>query len=161
MFIAGDAALDELSVIAGSTAEDQRRWTGVNLGMSNGWGQGWKLFIIDPLNTGTLDTGTYDPGDISVWGLWIDTDVSVRSDTVFVDQVAIAHGIEAHSGTGSLQDIIDYEYGTLATRVIGSITYKGRFNYATGPMYIGSSTDASSDTILTATNRFQVVVFAK
>ena len=142
-----------MSVMMGTDIDNVRHWTVAGADDSNGWGSGWKLFVIDPLSVGTSTIGTYDPGSITEWGLWMDVTASVRADSIFIDQIAIAHGIEAHSGSGTLEEIITYAYGTLPTRVIGSYTYSGRFNYVTGPTYIGDSVNASADTLLTATSQ--------
>jgi len=146
-------ANDGLSIFLGSDTSNNRHFKIAGSDDSNEWGSGWKLFTIDPLSAGSLDNGTYDAGNISVWGLWMDVTASVRADSIFIDQIAIAEGVEAHSGSGTLADIITYCYGELVSRVVGSYTYKGRFNYVLGKTFVGNSSDATADTILTATSQ--------
>ncbi len=150
-----------LSIIIGSADNANRHWLVAGSDDSNGWGSGWKLFIIDPTTAGTTDDGTYDAGNIDTWGLWIDTQVSVRAETIFIDQIAVASGVKAHSGVGTLEDIITYCYGTLATRVIGSYTTEGRFNFLVGPTIIGDSSNQTADTELTATSQINGYILSE
>lgn len=148
-----NGSTDGLSIIMGASNTALRRWNIVGSDETNGWTQGWKLFVIDPNNTGSVDDGAYAATAVDTFGLWVDTDVSVRADTIFIDEFAVADGMEAHSGTGTFDDIITYVWKTPATRVIGVFTENGRFIYALDKFTLGNSTTATADSVLTVTNK--------
>jgi len=152
MSASGDIAL---AFVAGSGTGDHRYWTLAAGDNDNGWASGWKLFVIDPNKAGTVaDEGTYDAGDISMWGLWLDVSASVRADSIFIDQISVASGVRAYDGTGTLQDIIDECVPDYAgNTVIGSYAPIGRFNYLIGKTIIGDSTNQTESTTLNAVSQ--------
>jgi len=142
-----------MSIILGDNQDDSRYWTVAGSDGDNGWSQGWKMFIIDPTTAGTYDPGTYDNTIIDTFGLWLDVAASVRAESIFIDEFAIADGLIAHSGTGTFDEILTYAWNTPITRIIGIFTEEGRFNYALGKFTLGDNTSASANTILTVTNK--------
>lgn len=60
---------------------------------ANGWTGGWKLFAIDFLNIAANIDNTPDLTAIDTFGIWIDTDTSVRADSIFHGQVFSAQGL--------------------------------------------------------------------
>lgn len=146
-------ANDGLSLAVGDSTANSRHWKIAGSDDDNGWGQGWKLFVIDPTSSGSLDNGTYSLTATDTFGLWIKTIVSVRADTIFIDELAIADGMECHSGSGTFDELITYTWNTKATRVIGVLTENGRFNYALGKLTVGNSSTATANTTLTVTNK--------
>jgi len=106
---------------------------------ANGWSGGWKLFVIDPTKPGSVtDTGSYDYGNIRYIGLLIDTDVSVRADSIFFSQIAVGKGLRV-TGTSSegWKDIVDYctDY---ANRAWGMFQEREGIYYCYGKVFIGS-----------------------
>jgi len=82
----------------GSTAPasltDYRQYRIAGKNDSNGWSGGWKLFVIDPTKPGSpADVGSPLLTAMQWLGVWIDTDVSVRADTVWISQIAVAKGL--------------------------------------------------------------------
>jgi len=146
-------ANDGLSIIMGGAYNASRHWTIAGNDDDNGWSQGWRLFIIDPTTVGTVDDGTYNNTIIDTYGLWVDTVSSVRAESIFIDEFAVADGMICHSGSGTFDELITYCWGTLGTRVIGVLTENGRFNYALGKLTVGDSTNATADTTLTVTDK--------
>lgn len=138
--------------VVGSDTSNHRNFKLSGSDDNNGWSTGWKLFVIDPLvGDAAMDVGTYDPGNVSHWGLWMDTIVSVRADTVFIDRVAIAHGLRVVDGTGTMEDIVTWCAKSLATRAWGVFQYRGRFIYSAGSLTVGDSTNQTANTQLTST----------
>ena len=111
-------------------------------------GGGWKLFVIDPTKVGSIaDKGTFDITTINMIGLWIDTIVSVRADTIFIGSVAIGSGIQV-TGNGTLQEIVDYctDYTTRAWPVCRK---EGRVASIYGSITAGNNVNATINTELT------------
>ena len=106
---------------------------------SNGWSGGWKLFVIDPTKPGSVaDTGSYDYGNIRYIGLFIDTDVSVRADSIFFSQIAVGKGIRI-TGTSSTGWAEAVAYCTnYASRAWGMLQEREGIYYAYGKIFIGS-----------------------
>lgn len=81
------------NLIAGSSTGDLYHWNVAAKGASNGWTGGWKAFVIDPnITTGTEVEGTPNLAAVNTYGVWIDTDVSVRADSVFQSMIISATG---------------------------------------------------------------------
>lgn len=111
-------------------------------------GGGWKLFVIDPTIAGSIaDTGTYSLSTINMVGLWMDTIVSVRADTIFIDQISIGKGLRV-TGTGTIDEIVDYctDY---TNRAWGVFQKRGSIAFAYGGLTVGDSTSATINTALT------------
>ncbi len=143
------------SFVIGTDTSNFRTYklAGSGAGESNGWAGGWKLFVFDPTIAGSIaDTGTFNLATINMIGLWMDTIVSVRADTIFIDQVAIAKGLRVINGSGTMDEIVTYCAKTLATRAWGVFQYRGRFFYSAGSLTVGDNASATADTTLTATS---------
>lgn len=117
---------------------------------SNGWSGGWKLFVIDPTKTGSVaDTGTFDVGAVDLIGIWIDTNSSVRADSIFIDQVAVGKGLRItgtwDSGTysGAWEEVVAYctDY---SNRAWGMLQERDGIYYAFGKFYIGDTTQSAN-----------------
>jgi len=154
--IASPSAFDLLanngfSIVVGTNTSNYRTYkiAGSGLGESNGWSGGWKLFVVDPTIVGSIaDVGTYSTATINMIGLWFDTIVSVRADTVFIDQVAIAKGLRAKDGSGTLDEIVDYCSNQLASRAWGVFQQREGIYYSYGQLTVGDNTTATSAAIL-------------
>ena len=111
---------------------------------SNGWAGGWKCFVIDPTKPGSVtDTGTFDVGDVNYIGIWVDTDVSVRADSIFLDQIAVGSGLRiTGTSTTGWKDVVDYcTYYT--NRAWGMFEEREGIYYCKGKIYIGDSTQTA------------------
>ena len=156
--VASTSAFDILtnngfSFVVGTDTSNYRTYKLAGSDDDNGWGGGWKLFVFDPTIAGSIaDTGTFNLATINMMGLWMDTIVSVRADTVFIDQIAIANGLRATNGTGTMDELVTYCAKTLASRAWGVLQYKGRFFYSSGSLTIGDNVSQTSNTSLEATN---------
>ena len=156
--ISSSSAFDVLanngfSFVVGTDTNNYRTYklAGSGVGENNGWSTGWKLFVFDPTIAGSIaDVGTFNLATINMVGLWMDTIVSVRADTIFIDQVAIAKGLRAVDGTGSLDELVTYCAKTLSSRAWGVLQYKGRFFYSAGNLTIGDNVGQTLDTTLTS-----------
>ena len=139
------------SFVVGTDTSNYRTFKLAGSDDNNGWSTGWKLFVFDPSIAGSIaDTGTFDLATINMIGLWMDTIVSVRADTIFIDQVAIAKGLRVADGVGSISDIVTYCAKTLATRAWGVFQYKGRFFYSAGGLTVGDNVSQTENTTLTS-----------
>jgi len=119
---------------------------------SNGWSGGWKLFVIDPTKTGSVsDTGAFDVGAVDLIGIWIDTNSSVRADSIFIDQIAVGSGLRItgtwDSGTydGAWEEVVAY-CNNYSNRAWGMIQERDGIYYTFGKFYIGDSSQ-STDTV--------------
>ena len=156
--ISSSSAFDTLanngfSFVVGTDTSNYRTYklAGSGIGENNGWSTGWKLFVFDPTVAGSIaDTGTFNLSTINMIGLWMDTIVSVRADTIFIDQVAIAKGLRVKDGIGTMDDIVTYCAKTLGTRAWGVFQYKGRFFYSAGSLTVGDNTTATANAELTS-----------
>lgn len=90
---AGGTFAGPFNAIIGSSNTDLYHWNIAAKGASNGWSGGWKAFAIDPnLITGTEVEGTPALTACNTYGVWIDTDVSVRADSIFQSMIISAKG---------------------------------------------------------------------
>jgi len=124
---------------------------------SNGWSGGWKLFVLDPTRTPSSFNGSVDIGAIDYIGIWIDTNVSVRADSIFIDQIAVGTGLRI-TGTwdsvtydGAWEEAVAY-CNDYANRAWGMLQERDGIYYAFGKMYIGDSTQ-SVDTVFADSGR--------
>ena len=89
----GGTFLGPFNAIIGSSTGDLYHWNIASKGASNGWTGSWKAFVIDPtMTTGTESEGTPDLTVVNTYGVWIDTDVSVRADSIFQSMIVSAKG---------------------------------------------------------------------
>ncbi|MFH1536178.1 MAG: hypothetical protein ABIC96_03885 [Patescibacteria group bacterium] len=113
---------------------------------SNGWNGGWKLFVIDPTKPSTSGTGngTLDLTAVRYIGVWIATDVSVRADSVWISQIAVAKGLRiTGTSTAGWADAVAYctDY---ANRAWGVLQEREGIYYAYGGIWIGSTAQGSA-----------------
>ena len=154
--ISSSAAFDTLanngfSFVVGTDTSNYRTYKLVGNDANNGWSTGWKLFTFDPTVPGSIaDTGTFDISAITMMGLWMDTIVSVRADTIFIDRIAIAKGLRV-TGTGTMDEIVTYCAKDLPSRAWGVFQYKGRFFYSAGSLTVGDNVNATVDSYLSST----------
>lgn len=154
--IASASAFDTLanngfSFVVGTDTSNYRTFKLAGSGAGEGKpfdGGGWKLFAFDPTITGSIaDVGTFNLATINMVGLWMDTIVSVRADTIFIDQVAIGKGLRV-TGTGTLDEAVTYctDY---ASRAWGVFQKRGTIYFAYGGLSIGDTVAASVNTNFT------------
>jgi len=136
----------------GSSTTDYRDFVICGEDDNNGWFGGWKLFVIDPTLPGTVtDTGTFDVGAVNLIGIWVDTNVSVRSESIFIDQIAVGNGLRItgtwDSGTysGAWEEVLAY-CTDFPNRAWGMLQERDGVYYAFGKFWIGDSTQ-SVDTV--------------
>lgn len=143
----------------GTTTTDYREYVIAGEDDSNGWAGGWKLFVVDPTKPGTVtDTGTFDVGDVGLVGIWIDTNASVRADSIFIDQIAVGNGLRItgtwDSGTygGAWEEVLAY-CNDYSNRAWGMLQERDGVYYAFGKFWIGDSTQAA-DTVFEDSGKF-------
>lgn len=95
LYNSGGTFIGPFNAIVGSSTANLSHWNIAAKGASNGWSGGWKAFVIDPtITTGTETEGTPDTTLVNTYGVWIDTDVSVRADSIFQSMIIAAKGIK-------------------------------------------------------------------
>lgn len=127
-------------------------WTVALKDNSNGWSGGWKVFCVDATNivTGVVTTGTPDMTAADTFGLWIDTDVSVRAESIFISQLVAMKGISC-TGTATtagegFNELINWctDY---TSRLVGVLEKRGETIFQKGGVLVG---DSSTSTTLSA-----------
>jgi len=117
---------------------------------SNGWAGGWKLFVIDPTKTRTSGNGTLDLTSVQFFGNYIATDVSVRADSIWWSQMAVAKGLRIlGTSTSGWADAVAYctDY---TNRAWGVLQEREGIYYVYGGLWIGSSTASTATSFVTA-----------
>ena len=111
---------------------------------ANGWSGGWKLFVLDPTKLGSVaDTGTYDVNAIRFIGTLIDTDVSVRADSIFFSQIAVGKGLRmVGTSTSGWADAVAY-CTAFASRAWGVLQEREGIYYVYGGLWIGNTTQVA------------------
>lgn len=136
-----------LSVIIGTNSNNYRRWAIAGDANDNSWGSGWKCFVIDPTTAGTSTQGTYNASTVNIIGLDINSDTSVRADSIFIDEITCAKGIRV-TGTTTAGDawgeILTWAQYTPATRRFGFVDNREGVIYCKGRVFIGNSTATTS-----------------
>lgn len=116
---------------------------------ANGWTGGWKCFVLDPMKTPSRkDNSTKNDAQIRAAvryiGLWIDVTSSVRSESIFLDQIAVGTGLSV-TGTSIIgwKDVVDYctDY---SNRAWGVFTEREGIYYAMGKVTIGDSAQGAN-----------------
>lgn len=129
----------------GTDLSNYREWIIAGEDDANGWAGGWKLFVVDPTLDGSVsDTGSYDPGSVRYFGIWLDTNVSVRAESVFISQMAVCKGLRVNgTSTTPWQDVIDYctDY---ANRAWGVVQEREGVAYVYGKIWFGASSQAAN-----------------
>jgi hypothetical protein len=129
----------------GSSTSDYREYIIAGNDDANGWTGGWKLFVIDPTKAGSVtDTGTFDISSVRYFGLWLDTIVSVRAESVFMSQIWVGEGLRiTGTSTQGWKDVADW-CTAYASRAHGGIQIVEGIYFAHGAFYIGDSTQTSA-----------------
>ena len=116
----------------------------------NGWNGGWKTFVLAPSQTGT-SVGSPAANTCDTFGIWIDTNVSVRADSIFQSQIIAAKGAivtGSPTTTGEAFDELlgwctDYD-GSFsgptpqAARAFGLLEFRGNTIFQKGGITIGN-----------------------
>ncbi len=153
--IAAPAAFDTIAnkgfaLYLGTTTSDYREWIIAGEDDANGWAGGWKLFVLDPTKAGSVaDTGTFDIGSVDNIGIWVDTNTSVRADSIFIDQIACGNGLRI-TGTwddttypgGAWEEVLAYctDY---SNRAWGMLQERDGIMYGFGKFYIGDTAQSA------------------
>lgn len=135
------------TITIGSSTANSYEYTIAGGEDANGWTGGWKLFVVDILNTTPTKTnGTPDLTAINTFGVWVDTAVSVRADSVFLSQIMCARGLKV-TGTptvygGGYDEIVTWctDY---TNRAAGMFQKRGSTYYSLGQLTIGDTTQAA------------------
>lgn len=136
------------NAIIGSSTANLRHWNIAAKGASNGWTGGWKAFVIDPsITTGTEVEGTPDLTAVNTYGVWIDTDVSVRADSIFQSMIisakgAIVTGSPTNSGEG--WDELAIWCTDYTNRAFPFIEVRGTTYFMKGSLEIGDGTTSTT-----------------
>ena len=161
--IASSTAFDTLanngfSFVVGTDTSSYRTYKLVGNDANNGWSSGWKAFAIDPTQPGSIaDVGTFDLANIQMIGLWMDTIVSVRAPTIFIDYVTVAKGIKV-TGTGTLRELINHCTDT-TLRAWPILQEREDIAYCYGKITAGDNVNAAVNTVFTDDG--EVVKFSK
>jgi len=137
-----------LAVMIGSATGDSYEWKIAGSDDANGWTGGWKLFVIDPQNnTGTVQNGSPVLSAVDTIGIWIDTDVSVRADSIFQSQIICTKGL-AVTGTPTvtgegLDEVVNWATD-YANRAAGVFQKRGNTYYSLGSLTVGNGSTATT-----------------
>ncbi len=145
-----DIANDGFCIALGSATNALSLWTIAGGDDANGWTGGWKLFVLDPTKTPTSTDGSLDIGNISYFGVWIDTTASVRAESIFQSQIMVATGLRVTGTSTTLYDdivawCIDYN-----NRAAGMFQKRGQTYYSLGELIIGDTASQSANTAVSA-----------
>lgn len=141
-----------LAIRIATDADNYRDYLIAGSDDANGWDGGWKCFVIDPTKPG-IDTGTYDPGAITMLGVWIEATALAKGDNIFIDQIAVGFGLRiTGTSTTGWKDAIDYctDY---PNRAWGMLQEREGIYYAYGKFYIGDSANQSANVSFTDSGR--------
>ena len=140
-------ANDGLSIAIGSATGSMNHWKVAGNDDSNGWTGGWKLFVIDPASTPSINNGATISA-VDTIGLWIDTASSVRAESIFISQIMCAKGLKVEGTSTSMYDDIVAWSTDYANRAAGMFQKRGQTYYSLGSLNIHSdsgNTTVSSD----------------
>ena len=159
-----DIVNNGIAIRVGSSTTVYREWTigGGGVDEMNGWTGAWKCFVLDPTTAGSNDNGTYDDSNVDYIGVWVDTDVSVRAETIFIDQIACGNGLRI-TGTwddstypgGAWDEVLAY-CTTYASRAWGMVQEREGIFYVYGKIYIG---DTGQSTVTSFEDSGKVIQF--
>ena len=141
-------ATNGLAAMIGSATGDSREWKIAGSDDANGWTGGWKCFVIDPqIIAGTVLNGTPDMTAVDTIGIWIDTDVSVRADSIFISQINCGKGVTCTGSPtvtgGAMDELVDWctDY---ANRAFGALEKRGSTAFQKGGITVGDGTTATT-----------------
>lgn len=136
------------NVVAGQDTNNLRHWNVASKGASNGWTGGWKCFVVDPtITTGTETDGTPTNTAIDVYGVWIDTDVSVRAESIFQSMIIAAKGAIVTGTptiTGGGFDELAVWCTDYTNRAFGLIEIRGTTYFQKGGITVGDGTTSTT-----------------
>ncbi len=137
-----------LAIRIGTDQNNYREWKIAGSDDSNGWlGTDWKPFVIDPTDSGTSDTGTYDTSSIRYMGVWIDTASLAKGDNIFISQILVGFGLQIKgTSTDFWNDVISYctDY---PNRAYTMIMEKEGIGFAQGNFTIGDTSQTASTSV--------------
>lgn len=140
------------NMIVGQDTSNLRHWNIAAKGASNGWTGGWKAFVLDPsITTGTEVEGTPATTAIDVFGVWVDTDVSVRADSIFQSMIIAAKGATVTGSpttTGGSLDELAAWCTDYTNRAFPFMEVRGTTYFQKGGLTVG---DGSTATTFSAT----------
>ena len=136
---------DSFAVRIGTTASaNYNDYFIANKNDSNKWAGGWKLFVIDPTKVRTSGNGTLDLTSVQFFGNYIATDVSVRADSIWWSQMAVAKGLRI-TGTSTTGWAEAVAYCTdYASRAWGVLQDREGIYFVYGGLWIGTTATTGS-----------------
>ena len=129
---------DGFHAVVGSDTSNYYKFPLAGKDDSNGWSGGWKCFVLD-INLGQV-VGTPDDTAINTFGLWIDTDVSVRADSVFQSQIMCAKGLKVEGTSTTMYSDIVAWCEDYTNRAAGMFQSRGQTYFSLGSLNIHSDT---------------------
>jgi len=151
--IASNSAFDTLAndgfnFVVGTDINNYRKFKINSSNDSNKWNTGWKYFVFDINNVGdsSQDVGTFNIETINIMGVWVDTIVSVRAPTIFIDQIVVYNGIRV-KGTGTLDEIVAY-CTDFTSRAWGTFQEREGIYFSYGKLFVADNTTATEATVL-------------
>lgn len=129
---------DGLFIMVGSDTSNYYKFLIAGNDDANGWPGGWKLFVCD-ITLGTV-VGTPDDTAINTFGIWIDTVVSVRADSIFLSQIMCAKGLRVEGTSTTLYDDIVAWTEDYVNRAAGMFQSRGKTYFSLGSLTLHSDT---------------------
>jgi hypothetical protein len=116
---------------------------------TNGWTGDWRCFIIDPTKPGSInDTGTYDPGNITIINVWVDITALAKGNNLLIDQISVGKGLRiTGTSTNLWGDVVDY-CTDRANRAWGCVQEREGLYYFYGKMFLGDSAVAANQSFV-------------
>jgi len=142
-------ATDGLSVAIGDSTGTMNHYKIAGSDDANGWSGGWKCFVIDPQITPSIDNSAVLTA-IDTIGIWIDTDISVRADSIFQSMIISAKGIKftgSPTVSGEGWDELATWCTDYANRAFSFIEVRGSTYFLKGGLTVG---DGSISTTMSA-----------
>jgi len=127
------------NIVIGDSTGTLNEYTVASKSDSNGWDGRWRVFVIDPTITPTINGGA-NLAAIDTIGVWMDTNVSVRAESFFISQIISAKGLKVE-GTSSTfyADIVAWAED-YANRAAGMFQSRGQTYFSLGSLSIHSDT---------------------
>lgn len=145
---AGGTYNGSFNIVAGQDTNNLRHWNVASKGASNGWTGGWKTFVIDTnITTGTESDGTPANTAVDTYGVWIDTDVSVRAEANFQSMIIAAKGAivtGTPTTTGGAFDELAVWCTDYTNRAFGLIEVRGSTYFQKGGITVGDGTTSTT-----------------
>lgn len=129
---------DGFHLVVGSDTSNYYKFPIAGSDDANGWAGGWKMFVCDI----TLGTTVGTPVDtaIDTFGVWINTIVSVRADSIFLSQIMCAKGLKVEGTSSTMYDDIVAWTEDYANRAAGMFQSRGQTYYSLGSLTVHSDT---------------------